>query len=426
MNDTDMDIKSPLPLSSHCAHERAPIEIWERILRIAIESPLFPYLNDGIVDLCLLFTHRCRSQRIQREIEHTRTQLRLVCTSWDLFLRERGVRFNINGLGSKSPQRVEAFSSILCGCRPPCVGARKTRPISNADQQEVSLQEESIKIYIFAANHPIDMLEAATNLEALYIVDTSHRTIDHFFQLDCVQNLTHLNLCRAEEYILKYAVGPVHFPRLRCLVLSFLAIASMTHPVNGAALAKWGLPMLCTLKLEGSIHPRLEPEITQFLDIRRVNVTNFYIDLKIKKDSSRRVAYVLPPSIWISFPNLNAFGISSAMYARQPPAPPPIHPKISLLVDPRRSRLLNSDNRLKSALRNLLGLLHKWRLVEVILLVGWDQMLYWKSNHDVEEVMFSDEFFLVARKEHLRVLDVHRKVISDEIFGHLTDNPGAR
>ncbi|KIM24632.1 hypothetical protein M408DRAFT_26920 [Serendipita vermifera MAFF 305830] len=127
---------------------------------------------------------------------------------------------------------------------------------------------------------------------------------------------------------------------------------------------------------------------------------------------------MLPPGIWASFPNLRAFGVSPAMYAHQPLPPPFTYPKISLLVNPRGLGLLYSDTPLEVLLENLVGVLRGWRLVEINLLISWDDVVAWNKGNAMvqirDEFTLSDEFFMVAREKNLRIRDVHRKVMSDE------------
>ena len=68
------------------ASERIPVEIWHRILRLAIACALVPREDDNFFQRRAVTELGCAKIFEYIKSERTRANLRLVCRSWDKFL----------------------------------------------------------------------------------------------------------------------------------------------------------------------------------------------------------------------------------------------------------------------------------------------------------------------------------------------------
>lgn len=111
---------------------RLPVEVWHKILRIAISFPLLPRDDDDLLECEQIARFNCETVANYKASETVRTQLRLVCRSWDHFLEEfsdRLVHLNTAAPDGHWPPvkrwnrvvRIEGIHSLSCNCTPtPC------------------------------------------------------------------------------------------------------------------------------------------------------------------------------------------------------------------------------------------------------------------------------------------------------------------
>lgn len=89
-------LRSPIVLTpngtssmAESAVARTPVEIWQRILEMAIcVGPPFPIVEDGFVENLSVFDDECTIMATHHASELARNRLRLVCKSWDAFLNQ--------------------------------------------------------------------------------------------------------------------------------------------------------------------------------------------------------------------------------------------------------------------------------------------------------------------------------------------------
>jgi len=407
------------PSGHEPAHQRVPTEIWGEIFSIAIDSPLIPYKNDDIVDIHLLFTQDFASQSIHRRTEGIRTHLRLVCRAWNAFLSNKGVKVVTRSDSVGIYHRLEDlhFTPFGAGLGVGLEDGSACCPIP-------LLSMQSLRIGIVCAKYSIDSLLQAPRLQALHIRCCVPRstTADNFLTHPITLTLVHLQLSTLSLHSLEEIIGPVSFPRLRCLSLQLTGEGFVTRRLStdsdislGASLSAWCLPKLQTLKLQGILGAIYEPEINQFLSKTWHGVTSLYIDLTYEAQLGDRGVFVITPNLWASFPNLRTFGTHAASLSEAPVGPPPTRQRFSLVLEFMWSTRNSGFSLRGQSMIPFLQVLDEWKPMEIIFLSSWGEIYQgWKSGSGTTVSMWPKGFFLTALERYIRLLDVNRMPMCED------------
>jgi hypothetical protein len=404
---------------------RAPIEVWEAILNIVIESPLIPYLGDDIVDIDPLFSEGCASQRIHRRVEAIRTRLRLVCRAWNASLHNRGVKIITQAFRGCAPQRFEALQVFRCTCHSPCAGSLlNTSRYTEPDAKDLA----SVQIGIISNGYPVELLlNSSSRLRALHIRQHPwSMRVDSVLRNHRTRHLTHLQLEGITEQDMRNIIGPIHLARLRCLSLKFTTRRFSTlisAPISSSSETKsserWSMPNLQTLKLDGWLSEDSAPYIEEFMENMPDGVTSLYIGLLYVAHSRSSNDPAITSSIWSAFPNLRTFGTTMQILLRAQPPPSFTYPQLSLVTDCIWVKFIVGPypDPTTIGIASFLLLLWKWKPSSIILLSSWEEInAAWEKQQPSTRAfsMWPMEFFSAALVRGIRLLDINRTPVHDE------------
>jgi hypothetical protein len=268
------------------ATARTPVEIWRHIFQFVIKTRLHSYDNDSIVHDLELFIIGCKSGRQYIESERNRTNLRLVCRSWNIELQNAGDGLmmvdlqNIYDWPSKeiisAARRVEFVhkSEVWCRCEKlPCsrVLCLKQRPRSRVrpdgfwDGQYPHL--EALLVH-HVTWHGQKLLEHAPALRLLLWSLIGQRYGTNYSTL---HNLTHLFLDGVCHTGLKTIVGNIFMPEVTMLWLKFSSeVSGNFEPCS--TLTEWRFPKLKRLMLSGTCREEIWDDIKGFISACRITI----------------------------------------------------------------------------------------------------------------------------------------------------------
>lgn len=405
------------------AHKRAPIEVWEAILNIAIESPLIPYMKDDIVDIDSLFSEGCASRRIHRRVEVIRTRLRLVCRAWNASLYNRGIEIITQAFRGCVPQRFEAPSIFRCKCHPPCVGSLfNTSRYTEPDAKDLG----NLQIGIVSNGYPVEiLLNSSPRLQALHFRQHPwSMRVNSILRHHRTRHLTHLQLDGLTEQDMRNITGPINLFRLRCLSLKFttnvpptLQSAPGLSRLETNALERWTIPNLQTLKLDGQLSRRSAPYIERFMGNMPDGITSLYIGLVYGTHSRGPNDLALTSSIWPTFPKLRSFGTAMEMLSQARPPPSFMYQQLSLVTDCIWDEPIVGSYPLRPDIASFLLILWRWKPSSIILLSSWEEInAAWEKRQPSTRAvsMWPMEFFTAALTRGIRLLDINRILAHDE------------
>jgi len=347
------------------AFERVPVEVWLRILRFALASPLSPDPGDDILDYRNVFVTGCDSDQVALANENNVASFRLVCKSWNttvVQLRQTMILCNFvrnikYGPGPSQPElpvplhlfqkptptklslltRVEAWTpNMKCCCfRSTC---RYKKITTSRDHPARDLKEHLLvarhrgksvsKIKSLLIGQKVDknyfcnMLNAMPSLRALSCRLRDTPMWKTVFQRATCQRLTHLQVrmswapfCRSLSHVslseLVYLGVTFHHPRL-------------TSNNDNLPLAdvNWRpQPKVRYLELEGMILKCRRAEFYAFLSVDRPSLSGLV--LRVRESEYAVSEYLFPPDPWAPFPNLTSVGVEMATLLVRPLLPAP-------------------------------------------------------------------------------------------------------
>jgi hypothetical protein len=422
---SDAKFLTEAPDQQEPAHKRAPIEVWEAILNIVIESPLIPYLRDDIVDIDSLFSAGCASQRIHRRVEAIRTRLRLVCRAWDASLSNKGVKIITKAFQGYAAHRFEALEIFRCTCHSPCAGS-----LFNASRypEQDANDLANVKIGIIFNGYPVELLlNSSSRLRALHFRQHPWSTrVNSVLQHHRIQYLTHLQLEPLTEQDMLNITGPINLARLRCLSLKFVT-GDFTMSNSGPnlsrsetrSLERWSMPNLQTLRLDGRLSASSAPYIQEFISNMPDGITSLYIGLLYGGHSNSRDRPAITSSIWPTFPNLRTFGTTMEILSRAQAPPSSMYQQLSLVTDCIWDESIVGPHRGRPSIGIVSFILNlrKWRPSSIILLSSWEEInAAWKKRQRSTRAvsMWPPEFFSTALARGIRLLDINRTPVHDE------------
>lgn len=326
--------KSDLDSDSIRSENRVPVEVWHKILRTAIWFPLLPQEDDGYLSHKRLLPFDCALIAEYKASERIRTNLRLVCRSWDRFLDEysdRLVHLNKSVPDGHWPPikrwnyvvRIHCSKDLRCSCKPdpcwPCSQIHKrasrwdptTMPslrimIENVKNLYLPLLGNRLKV-IVDANVWIDQLLDRDRLGGVIsLTGVGEAVLCAPFSQEiskAYQDLTHLGISIRDIYSLE---NYFDLPKLRSLSLTF---SGRAHPSSEASLGHWHLPSLRILvvKLFNDGRHDIRPTFDLFVPLVGgalkhfifEEITNHYLPTQS----------VLSDDLWTSMPKLELLGI---------------------------------------------------------------------------------------------------------------------
>jgi hypothetical protein len=243
---------------------QAPVEIWHKILKYTISVPLFldpnpteTYGIDSIIDYSWESSYW--------EAERTRHSLRVVCKSWDIFLKRYAHRFvNMTDVcHGMVPDTVLPFAirislrlNLSCGCEAFCTGTEprtvlKSRVMERLEKAIVALGNlygpdmmwnlEILSEQLTKDRRELELLRhRAPRLSALVNNETYDLSINNTFAES-------LNVLSIDDIWDWEPIIPAGVLRLSNLTTLYLSVPSLDFYFKG-----WSLPSLKHLSIDWS------------------------------------------------------------------------------------------------------------------------------------------------------------------------------
>jgi hypothetical protein len=307
------------------ATERVPVEIWQKILSIAISCALLPRDDDDFFQRRRVDSVGCSKIVEYVNSEKVRTNLRPVCRSWDAFLdlhSDRLVFLSWRVSSGHWPPvknwehvvRIVGPNFILCSCKSQCPAARVRTPQWKTLPSNIELHEQirgclrllgnRCEAIIVSSPFTGDLVDPERfGSVKMFIGDpfdsrtipTTYRCLTHLRII--VTSICHPSFC-------------LHLPQLTTLTVSFSSNFSK-HPTNPADIGHWDLPILRCITLIA--FPKEESVYYLLQQVRR-RITECHI-IPVGGTSAP-----VSNSIWRYLPELRILGVSfEQLVALRPP-----------------------------------------------------------------------------------------------------------
>lgn len=347
LNDRDLT-QTPISTANDAwisSSSGVPVEIWYKILRIAISFPLLPRDDDGYPTCEPAFLFDCSVIAKYKVCERDRAKLQLVCRSWNSFLdnySNRLVHFTTRAPNGHWPPvkhwdrvvRIQG-SNVYCDCTPepcwpsPMYRSRKGRRVWNPKAlppPEVLIQKVKNDYIpqlrgqlkaIANASFWVDQLVDQDLLGGVSMLtvaaDFPHRHRASSIEITrAYRNLTHLQL------LLRRLVDPDNYfdlPKLRYLYLNFME----REPSNpGPEIGHWRLPSLQILRLQMNFtdFSDMQPTLSRLIGLvgRRVEHFAFEQDTRY----AMLPEATLSSELWMKMPELKLLGLQVGQLVNLP------------------------------------------------------------------------------------------------------------
>jgi hypothetical protein len=311
-----------------------------------IKTHLHAYDNDSIGHDLDLFVKGCKSSRQYIESERNRTNLRLVCRSWNIALQNSGDRLIIVGLVTmgvlpsmdilSTARRIEVTirSEARCCCtKPPCsrILCLNQHPRSPGD---LSLDEEypHLEALLFSGvpwfEQKLPEHAPALRLLSWSLIDQCHGT-----NYSTLSNLKHLFLKDVRHDMLKTIVGDIFMPKVTMLWLDFFV------GVNGnlgpcTILTGWRFPKLQRLMLSGACQEEMWSDIKGLITACRMTIRELGVTVRLEWDDMEYSPCQNPlDEVLENLPNLATFRVAQlSVWEELLPSSFSIKPTWSLLL----------------------------------------------------------------------------------------------
>jgi hypothetical protein len=417
--------------------EHVPVEIWTMILRKAISSPIFPFLEepDGPLDSGIhynlgLFLYECELYRGIREAERTTTTLRLVCRSWNSILLHFRPICIITNCGatnypSKDIRTLEAVKRIhvavkdvglFCSCEiseveGPCfyelpAGDPSTRAIPGWWED---LENENFKALLSGVrilsldNWSIDirkLISLTPNIQALWINFPYKTYTPATYSLSTLLS-SHSQLSHLQLSTLRWSIFCDDFsPQLSLLrSLRYLDLhLEAYNPVDREV--EWNIPGLESLCIRGNLSFEVKEEVDNFIQQCGRTIKEFVYLLSYDGPMTTPI----DPPLESRFPRLRTYGSDLDSIKHQLNEFPPSKPRHS------RNLLiyyfnLGFDEYGAPLAGPLISYMRRWSFNSVLLLTSWSDM---KSSYDNTPSSLSyifEDFFGEFMKTDLKLFD---------------------
>jgi hypothetical protein len=329
------------------AVERVPVEVWHKILRIAISCPLIPRDDDNYFQRRDVENFGCAKIYQYVKAEQIRMKLRLVCHSWDAFLNEYSDRLvHLSSVipGGHWPPvkswdrviRLVGPKSLTCKCVDLCPLTERMKQSIHRRRDDAPSANGSIedrirgeylpmignhcRVIIWPYTWKNDLLDRERFGSVTMLIEELK---DPMIQLPIISatypGLTHLNVTLRSQFD---PLLILHLPRLTSLTLCVknTGLAIFEGP---AIVGRWLLPKLRHMAFVG---PFPEEAIYYLLDQVGLNVTEFH-----SQDESPEWIRKLS-RIWSLLPSVSIFGASCLQILSVIPPVEPHNRPINLIM----------------------------------------------------------------------------------------------
>jgi hypothetical protein len=315
---------------SESAIVRTPVEIWIYILQLVIKTRLHCYDNESIVYDLELFAFGCKSGKQFIESERNRTNLRLVCRSWNSILQDAGDRLlMVNSTTDhfpseeiyRSARRIELFHQLTpCSCtKLLCSRTRCLLQRTNSSQDEPNefLNREYPCLEALLAHH-INMRgqKLPRHAPALRLLSWSLFGQDPDTNYSTLHNLTHLILSDIWPITMKTIQGEIFLPQVTMLGLHFMPEYG-EYFKSYAIIKAWRFPKLRRLMLRGSCREESWSDIKGLITTCRITIRELGVTMNVSWEDGRYHRDYLD-EVLDSLPNLVTFATRWANWTPLP------------------------------------------------------------------------------------------------------------
>jgi hypothetical protein len=268
-------------------------------------------------------------------------------------------------------------------------------------------------------NYLRSLLDAMPSLRALSCRIRDRPMWKTIFQRATCQGLTHLQVrvswapfCRSLSHVL--------LPELVYLGVIFHLPPRTSNndnpPLNDV---EWcPQPKLRYLELEGTILERRCDEFYAFLAVDRPNLAGLILRVHLPEYANSK--YLVPPNLWVSFPNLTSFGVEMAALLVKPLPPPPNMSPVDLIlffstIDTWYHAETPTADEFLESIREMCRL---WKLQRIVLPTTWEAEEQFVKGFDLSScadrpkafyLPHYAQFFRVLKEEGITVVDRERR-----------------
>ncbi|KIM24604.1 hypothetical protein M408DRAFT_231550 [Serendipita vermifera MAFF 305830] len=311
--------------------KQIPVEIWHKILSIAISYPLLPREDDGYFEYQQIILFNCETIAMYKASERVRSKLRLVCRSWDHFLDQHSDRLvNLNTMvpnGYWPPVkrwdrvvRIEGADGIICNCGiPPCWPYKEPLtqwlPDVPPSGDLVNMSDELRKKFLpLIGNHCRAILRSFIWRDQLVdpdgviflsgINDSGRYDLSSTEISQKYPKLTHLEITTSALY------EPSHhflLPRLRLLSIS-VSNHEDEPPFPSIQTGYWHLPLLrcLILSIPRLLNREVRLDLSPLIDSIGGSVKEFFVRETNLHLEFQQITF--SKEIWRSMPDLQLLG----------------------------------------------------------------------------------------------------------------------
>ncbi|KIM24592.1 hypothetical protein M408DRAFT_317361 [Serendipita vermifera MAFF 305830] len=399
---------------------RTPLEVWEVIFRMALNSPLLPTPNDDLFDSTKIFMPQCDSYATYLSMVRFTTNLRRVCRSWDLSIRSfkswELVVLNLYRFETGSrPKHVlyrpsaEVFPScterleihsfhcgtFASGTNSECKFGRLCRyslrlapvvfTMENSNGPPTityqpgncfsTVQVLLIRNYISrdSLHAFLDFTKSLKALEISFSIfePSMNSTVHHY----ALKRVTHLKLSTSQKdiYTLKRQAW---FPYMRYLHLTISEFSVNVQSSHGNNISNWGsFPQLCSLHLCCTIPEELVSDIYGFIEHCGSNLSDLVLQVNVKPawGPTARPLRILP-QLYICAPKLSRFGSGIGTFLQSPLLPPSTFLPINIILPPITSPAEIDGTKIDSFIASFVKVCRRWHTREVRFLQSWKDL----------------------------------------------------
>lgn len=397
-----VDIKFSHQLTIHgfrmkeSAVSRTPVEIWDTIFRIILQSPLFPTPYDNFFQSKAVLTPQCEAYIVHRSTMQLATVLRLVCRTWDVAVQRAQPFFLfcdfVSEIQAPKPTSVILYptSDVLLRAQRLHVGYRycdatrclsgKKCPFSSSrtgpiifprrgwDPQNSSPALGQVQVLMSEEETDASLkniIDCASSLKALSWSLLRPRVwFRDIAEHQTLGRLTHMKL-RTTWASLSHFEHPIRLQQLSYLSLAIISILPDKNARSFKRIAKWALlPNLLFLDLFAEYSLQQNDEIYAFLSECGSNLSTLVLKIHSLRIDARLSECA---------PRLAELGPGIDQFLKIPILPPKQHSLKRLILDPltqstgdMRGFKVETDTAL------LLGTCNAWGIREICLFQSWD------------------------------------------------------
>jgi hypothetical protein len=322
---------------------RTPVEIWQRILELAVHTgPSYPCEEDGFIANLSVFDNECAIMATYHAVEVIRGRLRLVCKSWNEFLKYSSSSFAPVPLFPVRPATAPADESLAianriqmiyrpftCICPSRCYLSRRWRqakPTRTFNEYRLELDniiekcgELPAQILRCDISRSHDLQSVGEAFPRLRVLSTLSNRGDWSIKLaQYFPLLTHLDV---DNNIHDTFRSGLDLPSLATLSIRLLKLDMSVNDDGWPTPSGWNLPGLKYLSIEGLFgRGFVRTHVDTLLQSCGTTLKGLII-VQYDRRNDAMQGFTFPDQLWELCPNLQSLGGSAQSLLRAPRPP---------------------------------------------------------------------------------------------------------